>query len=920
MEPARDRLSDHSAVPAWHAMPVQDVLERLAADGERGLSDEAAATRRHEHGPNIIAPTRRTPWWAVLIGQFKDFMIYVLVVAAAISAFEGQAAEAWAILAILLLNGLLGFFQEYRAERALEALNQLAAPTATVVRSGREREIAAADLVPGDIVLIESGDTIPADGRLLSAAALKVVESALTGESAAVDKDAGAHVPASAPLGDRRTMVFAGTSVAVGRGTFVVTATGSRTEVGRIATLLSTTEEAPTPLQVELARVGRQIAVIVLLVAAIVFFEEAFLELRRAGEGLFAALEHPEFRAAITDGLLVAVALAVAAIPEGLPAIVTVALSIGVRRMAEHHAVVRRLHAVETLGSTTVICSDKTGTLTLNRMSVRRLVAGEDLVRVTPDWGIEPVGRSPERSDVELLLQIAAACNDAHYTVEGALVGDPTETALVDAAAHLAPGHLKPRRVAEVPFDAARKRMTTVHDIDGDRVAYVKGGVDVVLPRCTRARIRGVDVELDEPLRKRIEAMNTALAEEGYRTLAAAYRRLAPDERIDADPEELERELTYAGILGLLDPPRPEAREAVELCHRAGIMVAMVTGDHALTARAIATQVGILDCDRVVTGQDLDRMSADELSRAAREIRVYARVDPEHKIRIVDALKRTGAIVAMTGDGVNDAPALKRADIGVAMGRVGTDVAREAADMVLTDDNFATIVRAVREGRIVFENLRKVILYLLSCNMSEVLIVFVTALMAPSPALRPLQILWINLVTDGAPALALGSDPGSARVMEQAPRAPDEPIITPRHFLQLFIQGALMTAAGLTIFLGAGRSFPIDGPEHMNTMLFTTMVLVQAAHAFTFVSTSRPALSRTTLRNRWLNIAVAVTVALQMGVIYWPPAQRLFGTVALGFRDWSAVIAATVVPVAVIDLTKRAFSASPGRHRRGAGA
>lgn len=896
--------------PAWHAMQASEVIAQLDTDPAAGLSDDEAAGRLTTYGPNILETQGATPWWRILAAQFRDFMIYVLVGATIISAIEGQVAEALAILAILILNGVLGFFQEYRAEQSLAALKELSAPTATVVRDGVEREIAASELVPGDVILLEAGDKVPADGRLVETGALRAMESALTGESVPVNKRESGVAPADAALGDRRGMVYAGTAIAVGRGRAVVTGTGGHTEMGRIAELLASTEESGTPLQAELAVVGKRIAMIVLVIAAIVFVEEVFLELRAAGEGLFAAIEHPEFRAGLTEGLLIAVALAVAAIPEGLPAIVTVALSLGVRRMAEHHAIVRRLHAVETLGSTTFICSDKTGTLTLNRMTVRRLVVGQDGAQVTPDWGIEPEERVPDAADTELMLRIASLCNDAHYSADGTLLGDPTETALVEAAGHLASDRLRPRRVAEVPFDSERKRMTTVHEIDGARIAYVKGGADVVLELCTNAHLRGEVQPMTEDLRARLSARNAELAAAGYRTLAFAYRPLPSDAAVLAtdDISLLEAELTYVGIMGLVDPARPEVPESVDLCHRAGINVAMVTGDHALTARAIAAQVGILDCDRVVTGPELDRMSDAELASGVRDIRVFARVNPEHKIRIVSALKANGETVAMTGDGVNDAPALKRADIGVAMGQVGTDVARESSDMVLTDDNFATIVHAVREGRIVFENLRKVILFLLSCNMSEVLIVFITALLSPTPALLPLQILWINLVTDGPPALALGADPGSPRVMEHAPRGADESIITPSRQLEILVQGALMTVAGLIVFLGAGRLFPVDGASHTNTMLFTAMVLVQKIHSFNFLSESRSVFSVNSLRNRWLNLAFVATVTLQVGVIYWPPAQRLFSTVPLGAHDWVAVILAVLVPVGIIDVTKLAFT------------
>ena len=761
---------DREARPQPHTIPGQDVAENLSVDLTRGLDAGEVEARLFEYGPNIIEEKPPTPPWRIFLAQYKDFMIYVLLGAVVISILEGQVPESIAILAILVLNGVLGFVQEYRAERALEALKELSAPAATVVRDGVERDIPARDLVVGDVVLLEAGDKVPADGRLVEVGAMRVMEAALTGESAPARKDPGHLAPADAPLGDRINMVFAGTAVAVGRGRFVVTGTGRNTEMGKIADLLAATKEEDTPLQKELAVVGKRIAVLVLVIAAIVFLEEAFVAWRHVGGSFIADLRESGFRTSITAGLLVAISLAVAAIPEGLPAIVTVSLSLGVRRMAERHAIVRKLHAVETLGSTTFICTDKTGTLTRNEMAVTRALVGLDAATVTRDGEIEPDDRAPDENDLVALLGIAAANNDAHLTAEGALVGDPTETALLVAANELAPGRV-PRRVAEVPFDSERKRMTTVHVIDGARIAYVKGAADVVLGLCACARVHGADVALDEELRARILDANSALAASGHRTLAFAWRDLGrADGPAPAMDASLESDLTYVGILGLVDPPRAEVADAIAECHSAGIHVAMVTGDHALTARAIAQSVGLLDSDRVVSGTELEAMSDAELAEQVADIRVYARVDPEHKLRIVDALKSRGEIVAMTGDGVNDAPALKRADIGVAMGITGTDVAKETADMVLTDDNYVSIVAAVEQGRIIYANIRKFVFFLLSSNVAEIMTIFLPTIFGlPSP-LTAIQLLWLNMVTDGAPALALAKEKGDPDVMERPPR------------------------------------------------------------------------------------------------------------------------------------------------------
>jgi len=889
------------SITQWHALDAETVIGQLETDPVAGLQSGRIEELTQRYGANRLEEKKKAPAWKLFVSQFQDFMIYVLLGAVVIAAIEGQMVEAVAILAILLLNGVLGFAQEYRAEQALEALQELSAPTATVIRSGGEIEIRAEELVPGDLVMLEAGDRIPADGRLIEAAALRVVEAALTGESEPSRKHTepveGEHVP----LGDRRNMVFAGTSVAVGRGQMIVTSTGQHTEMGRIADMLADTKEEATPLEIELDVVGKRIALIVLVVAAVVFAEEVFLAAQGQTGSFIDMFSQEGFRESLTEGLLIAVSLAVAAIPEGLPAIVTVALSLGVRRMAEHHALVRRLHAVETLGSTTFICSDKTGTLTLNVMTVRKLVVGQDEAAVTPDWGIAPDDVAPNAADLRLLVEIAVACNDAHYTAQGELVGDPTETALVALAHHISPGHTIPPRLGEVPFDSERKRMTTVHNIDGTRTAFVKGGADVVLDLCKRALLRGRIVPMTEELRDSISAQNERLASSGYRTLAFAVRELEASEPNEG--ESLERDLVFVGIMGLVDPARQEVPDAVAQCHRAGIHVAMVTGDHALTARAIADQVGILDTDRVVTGAELEQMTDEELASQVKDIRVYARVNPEHKLRIVDALRSQGEVVAMTGDGVNDAPALKRADIGVAMGIVGTDVSREAADMVLSDDNFATIVEAVREGRTVFDNLRKVILFLLSCNMSEVLIVAITALFSPQAALLPLQVLWINLVTDGLPALALGVDPADDQVMNRTPRASDESILTSRRQIQIVWQGLVMTAAALVLGYVVAPALGATQPES-RTMLFCALVLTQLLHAFNFRSETGTVFSARSFKNKWLVLGLVGSMGLQLLVVYLPGAERIFRTVPLNAADWIAVVATAVAATVVIDVTK----------------
>lgn len=905
------RRSDHGGAVGgaepettlYHVRTAEQVLAEFVVDPARGLSRHDVAFRRERSGPNEFRVSQRTPAWRLFLGQFNDFTIWVMFAAVAISVFVGEIPDAIAIAAILLVNGGLGFVQEYRAEQALEALKKMSAPMATVIRDGCESDIPAVELVPGDVIMLEAGDQVPADARLIEAAALMLEEASLTGESLPVSKVVDVVDDPEAALGDRVNTVFAGTSVAMGRGRAVVIAIGQGTEMGRVAELLASEEDGETPLQEELRRVGKVIAVAVLVIAVLVFVVEVWRTLAASGAGLVAALGSAQARLSISTALLVAVSLAVAAIPEGLPAIVTVALSLGVRKMAKRHAIVRRLHAVETLGSTSFICSDKTGTLTRNQMTARRLVVGLDTAEIAPDFALVPDGAEPARADRELLLGIAGSCNDARFTADGTPAGDPTEIALLIAERGLATDPVRLRRVGEVPFDSARKRMTTVHETAGRRVAYMKGGADVVLALCTRALLRGELLDMDPELHARLHALNAELASAGYRTLAFAYRDLAADESV-IDPG-LERDMTYVGVIGLLDPPRAEVPAAIEECRSAGIGVAMVTGDHALTARAIGAEIGLLEGRRVLTGTEIAAMTDDELTAAAGDVRIYARVDPEHKLRIVDALKRRGHVVAMTGDGVNDAPALKRADIGVAMGLVGTDVSREAADMVLADDDFATIVEAVRQGRVVFDNLRKSILFLLSCNLAEVAIVFTTALMSPQPALLPLQILWINLVTDGLPALALGVDPESPGIMRRGPRGAEDSILGGARRREILLQAALITLGVLVMYVGVQAGWiPVSGPSQAQTMLFTTIVLIELLHAFTFRSQTRTVFRRETLRNGWLVAAFAGSIALQGAVIYVPALQALFHTRALGSQDWLAVILAAVVPWILIDLVK----------------
>jgi len=961
----------------WYNATTTEALQQLGSDTTTGLSHDEAKRRLEKYGQNILNPKPPTPLWKIFLLQFKDFLIYILFAAVALAALQGQIIEAIAILVILLINGVLGFVQEYRSEQALEALKEMAAPMAYVMRGGVQQHLLASELVPGDIVMLEAGNTVPADGRLLEVGALQVVESALTGESEAVRKGCNPLTGDHDILGDQSNMVFASTTVSAGRGTYLVTSTGQNTEMGKIASLLENTEESASPLQVEIDRTGKHIGIAILIIAAIIFIQGVVaggLPLL-AGDGVTGIGElfaHPEFRTILTGTMLIAVALAVAAIPEGLPAIVTVTLSLGVKRMAQKHAIMKRLHAVETLGSTTFICSDKTGTLTMNEMTVKRIVLGTQVLSVDAEkLGILPPAGSAElteaaeqpplqpaqelfdthivsRTELDALLLLAKGCSDAHYTAADELVGDPTETALVACARNLAPeleGRLQHmQRVFEIPFDSDRKRMSVIlqtessndggSDIEvgsAKHLVCVKGGFDTVTPICSHALIGGKIVPLRDDLFAQIEAENERFAREGLRTLAFAMKEVStiPEDGDSAAVEAIESGLIYVGMMASQDPPRPEVPAAVRTAQEAGIKIAMVTGDHLLTATAIAKEIGIISKAELsdgqthtMTGAQLEKMSDEELAEIAPNIRVYARVNPEHKIRIVSALKSRGHVVAMTGDGVNDAPALKRADIGVAMGVVGTDVTREAADMVLSDDNFSTIVAAVEEGRTVFANLRKVIIYLMASNSSEVMVISLIAIFggmfaatlgngAAVANLLPLQILWINLMTDGFPALALGVDPAERGVMKRRPRNIDKPILTRQRWLQILVQGIVLCAVALVAtFIVAPWVGGLLRPEALSledsqaltrTILLMTIAFSQMFHIFIYRSASHSVFSRETFKNKWLNMTFVFTALAQFVVIYTPSLNDIFGLMPLNILEWATIIVMSLVTLVISD-------------------
>ncbi len=893
---------------------VDEVITALTSDATVGLTDDEARARLELHGRNELTAERPVRAWRRLLAQFRNVLVILLLIATAVSAalwaVEREAAlpyEAIAIFAVILLNATMGYIQESRAESAVAALRAMSAADATVIRDGERRSVPATDVVPGDIILIEEGDTIAADARLIESAALQTAEAALTGESLPVMKEIGA-IAEEVPLGDRYNMVFSGTAATYGHGTAVITATGMQSEMGRIAGLLKETPDEATPLQRELDRTGKALGLVVVSIALVMIVT-------------IIVVEDVEGASALFDVLILGVALAVAAVPEGLPAVVTAVLSVGVQRMARRNAIVRHLAAVETLGSASVIASDKTGTLTKNEMTVRVVVTASGRVTFegsgyTPSGAVRRDGGEaidgPVRSELERALAVADRANNAtiqahegRWTVQG----DPTEGALLVAArkAGLSSETLDEQlpRVGEVPFSSERKLMSTVHrdaDHPNHGIVFTKGAPDVLLARCTRKMVGDERRPLTAARREEILRTNEALAGQALRTLGVAGRWLTTEAfaEHEAHPDErLEQDLVFAGLIGMIDPPRPEAKEAVARARRAGIRPLMITGDHPRTAAVIAQELGISPDGRVITGPELEKLTPEAGARTVAEVSVYARVSPEHKLRIIDALRRTGAIVAMTGDGVNDAPALKRADIGIAMGITGTDVSKEAADLVLADDNFVSIVAAVEEGRAVFANIRKFLRYLLSSNIGEVLTMFFGVLLAGHIGLDiggdavvlPLlatQLLWINLVTDGPPALALGIDPPDEALMEQPPRPVGERVITRHMWRGIAFVGIVMATGTLFVLDAALPGGFVEGTaslRHAQTQAFTTLMLFQIFNVLNARSDDRSAFAHV-FRTAWLWAAMAGSVALQVAVVYVPFLQRAFGTVALGGRDW----------------------------------
>ena len=886
----------------WYQLSVEQIFKALETNGSHGLSQEKAQKCLAQFGPNELVEKEKISPWAIFLEQFKSFLIIILLIATVLSAVVGEVADAILIGVIVLFAAGLGFVQEYRAEQAMEALKKMAAPTASVLRDGKEVEIAARELVPGDIILLRTGDRIPADARLIEAINLKADEASLTGESVPIEKMSN-PIEGEMSVGDRRNMVFMGTAAVYGRAKAIVTATGMCTEFGKIAGMLQEVKAERTPLQINLDRVGKYIGIGALILCFVL-----------AGLGIMRGHE-------ILEMFIWGVALAVAAVPEALPAVVVISLALGVKRMVKRHALMRRLPAVETLGSTTFICSDKTGTLTQDQMTIRRIYVDGKLIDVT-GRGYEPKGEfhldgkvlEPRQNiALETLLKASSLCSDTSLTsVDGVweIKGDPTEGALVVAAAKAGLwqkelGSQLPR-IDEIPFSSEAKRMTTIHQTPEGKVAYSKGAPEVILNSCRYIYASGEERQLATKDKDEVLSAAHTMAGDALRVLGLAYKRLTTNPAV---AKAVEQDMVFVGLAGMIDPPREEVKEAIRLCDGAGIKSVMITGDHKLTAIAIAKELGLLKEEIALSGDELDKLSDEEFDALVERVEVYARVSPAHKLRVIEALAKKGHVVAMTGDGVNDAPALKKADIGVAMGITGTDVTKEAADMILTDDNFASIVAAIEEGRGIFGNIKKYLMYLLSSNIGEILLMAGAILFGPliglpygAIPLIAVQILFVNLVTDGLPAIALSVDPAEPDIMEQKPRPRGQGIFTKPVLILMVIGGVWSMLVNLGIFtwaLDVGKSM-----IEAQCLTFLTLVLIQFFKAYNFRSDRKSIFEIGMFKNKWLNLAVLSQIVLMFIIIEVPFLHPLFNTYSLTALEWVAVtlLAGTIFPV--LEITK----------------
>jgi len=891
----------------WYNKGKKEVLDELRTDLSHGLSNNEAARRLEEYGRNELEEQAKKSFISKLIAQFADFLIIILLIAAGISAFVGEREDAFVILAIVVINAILGIYQEGKAEKSVEALQRLSAPTAKVIREANQITLPAAEIVPGDVVVLEAGDIIPADIRLLESSNMKVEEASLTGESVPVEKDAKAKIAGPVGIGDRHNMVFFSTVVTYGRGTGVVVGTGHNTEIGNIATKIQSYDEEETPLQIKLNQLGKVLGTITILICIVVFLV-----------GLVQGRQ-------VLAMLLTSISLAVAAIPEGLPAIVTIVLSIGMNRMAGKNAIVKKLLAVETLGATSVICSDKTGTLTQNEMTVVKAFV-DDRILTVEGGGYDPSGdvkldgrriNINSLPDLRNLISIGALANDARLdksTGSYKVAGDPTEGAIITFAGKLGQTaeqlNMIYPRVQELPFDSSRKMMTTFHSnyISGKIVSFTKGAPDIIINRCTKIALNGKTVDFTQELKEKVLSVNTKFARSALRVLSMAYRTWnnVPEH---PNSDSVENEMIFVGLVGMIDPARPEVKDSIKLCREAGIETVMITGDYKETAYAIARDLGMVESEsQAMMGEELDDCSDEQLREIVKETKVYARVSPEHKVKIVTALRENGQITAMTGDGVNDALALKKADIGVAMGITGTDVAKNTAEVILTDDNFATIVSAVEEGRIIFSNIKKFVFFLLSCNIGEILLVFISILIGWEVPMVPIQLLWLNLVTDSFPALALGVENAEPGIMNQPPRDTKEPILDKGMMGGIVFQAVAIALASILSYYWGLRMYGVGkGLIHARTVVFTTLITAELLRAFSSRSQTYTLFKIGFFSNMRMIQAVLVSFVLTVAVLYVPVFNEIFDVIPLTMRDWQIVLTFSFIPMLIGELYKDLF-------------